>query len=133
MRRILAQSRKELTQIVRDRRTLALALVLPLFLLMLLGSAISLQVDDLPIIVQDLDQSSASADYIDSFRASVTLHVAAWPVDRNPEDALTANQARGVLIIPPDFGKDIARGVSAPVQILVDGSDSNTAQLISGD
>ena len=42
MRRILAQTRKELTQIVRDHRTLALALVLPLFLLLLLGSAISL-------------------------------------------------------------------------------------------
>ncbi len=42
-------------------------------------------------------------------------------------------QARGVLIIPPNFGRDIARGVSTPVQILVDGSDSNTAQLISGD
>jgi ABC-2 type transport system permease protein len=133
MRRILAQCRKELTQIVRDRRTLALALLLPLFLLMLLGSAISLTVNDLPIIVQDLDHSSASNDYIDAFRASVTLHVAAWPVNGKPEDALTSNQARGVLIIPPNFGRDIARGVSAPVQILVDGSDSNTAQLISGD
>jgi ABC-2 type transport system permease protein len=133
MRRILAQARKELTQIVRDRRTLALALLLPLFLLLLLGSAISLTVDDLPIIVQDFDHSPASDDYIDAFRASVTLHVVAWAVDKKPEEALTANQARGVLIIPPNFGRDIARGVSAPVQILVDGSDSNTAQLISGD
>jgi len=133
MRRILAQSRKELTQIVRDYRTLALALLLPLFLLLLLGSAISLTVDDLPIVVQDLDHSSASTDYIDAFRSSVTLHVAAWPVDRKPEEALTSNAARGVLIIPPDFGRDIARGFSAPVQVLVDGSDSNTAELISGD
>jgi ABC-2 type transport system permease protein len=132
MRRILAQARKELTQIVRDRLTLALALLLPLFLLLLLGSAISLTVDNLPIIVQDLDHSPASDDYLDAFRASVTLHVVAWPADRKPEDALTANQARGVLIIPPNFGREIARGVSAPVQILVDGSDSNTAQLIAG-
>ncbi len=58
MRRIFAQARKELTQIVRDRRTLALALLLPLFLLMLLGSAISLTVNDLPIVVQDLDHSA---------------------------------------------------------------------------
>ena len=133
MRRILAQCRKELTQIVRDYRTLALALLLPLFLLLLLGSAISLTVSDLPVVVQDLDHTQASDSYIDAFRASVTLHVAPWPVDRKPEEALTSNVARGVLIIPPDFGKQIARGVPAPVQILVDGSDSNTAQLISGD
>jgi ABC-2 type transport system permease protein len=132
MRRILAQTRKELTQIVRDYRTLTLALVLPLGLLMLLGTAISLTVDDLPIIVQDLDNSSASHDFIDAFRASVTLHVVSWPVDRKPEDALTSNQARGALIIPGNFGRDIARGFNTPVQLLVDGSDSNTAQLIAG-
>jgi ABC-2 type transport system permease protein len=133
MRRIFAQTRKELTQIVRDYRTLALALALPLVLLLLLGSAISLTVDNLPIAVQDLDQSPASQDLIDAFRASVTFHVVSWPVSQQPEEAITANRARAALIIPPEFGRDIARGYSAPVQLLVDGSDSNTARLISGD
>ena len=100
MRRIFAQTRKELTQIVRDYRTLALALALPLVLLLLLGSAISLTVDNLPIVVQDLDHTPASQQYIDAFRASVTFHVVSWPDDRRPEDALTANTARAVLIIP---------------------------------
>src|ERR1700722_13683619 len=133
MRRIFAQTRKELTQIVRDYRTLALALVLPLILLGLLGGAISLTVNNLPIVVQDLDQSAASQDFIDAFRASVTFHVVSWPVDRRPEDALTSNQARAVLIIPGNFGREIARGTPSPVQLLVDGSDSNTAQLVTGD
>ena len=131
MRRIFAQTRKELTQIVRDYRTLTLALLLPLFLLLLLGSAISLNVDDLPLVVQDLDGSPASQAYIDAFRASITLHVVSWPVDRNPEEALTSNQARAALIIPANFGRDVARGVDSPVQLLVDGSDSNTARLIA--
>ena len=133
MRRIFAQTRKELTQIVRDYRTLALALALPLVLLLLLGSAISLTVANLPIVVQDLDHTPASQQYIDAFRASVTFHVVAWPDDRHPEDALTANKARAALIIPGNFGRDMARGVASPVQLLVDGSDSNTARLISGD
>ncbi len=133
MRRIFAQTRKELTQIVRDYRTLALALALPLVNLILLGSAISLTVDNLPIVVQDLDQSPASYDFIDAFRASVTFHVAPWPVGKQPEQAITSNKARAALIIPPNFGRDIARGYPAPVQLLVDGSDSNTAELISGD
>ena len=75
MRRIVAQSRKELTQIVRDWRTLALALVLPLVLIMLVSSAISLTVNELPIVVQDFDGSTASHNFIDAFRASITFHV----------------------------------------------------------
>ena len=62
----------------------------------------------------------------------MTFHVVPWPTDRQPEEALTSNKARAALIIPADFGRDIARGVNAPVQMLVDGSDSNTAQADLG-
>ncbi len=132
MRRILAQTRKELTQIVRDWRTLLLALVLPQFLLILNGSAISLTVNNLPIIVQDFDDSMASHDFIDAFRASITFHVVPWPVHKDPEGAFAANAAHAALIIPTHFGRDLARGVNSSVQLLVDASDANTAKLISG-
>ena len=131
MRRILAQMRKELTQIVRDWRTLALALALPVFLLLLMSSALSLTVNELPIVVQDFDGSSASNSLVDSFRASITLKVVSWPVDKSAEEALASNAARAVLIIPPHFGRDMARGVNAPVQFLVDASDANTAKLVT--
>ncbi|MGD0482059.1 MAG: ABC transporter permease [Terracidiphilus sp.] len=131
MRRIIAQMRKELAQIVRDWRTLALALALPTVLLVLMSSALSLTVDELPIVVQDFDGSPASNEFIDAFRASITLKVVPWPVDKTAEDALASNAARAVLIIPSHFGRDMARGVNAPVQFLVDASDSNTAKLVS--
>ena len=131
MRRIVAQARKELTQIVRDWRTLALALALPVFLLVLMSNALSLTVNELPIVVQDFDGSTASSDLIDAFRASITLHVVSWPVDKSAEAALASNAARAVLIIPSHFGRDTARGVSAPVQFMVDASDANTAKLVS--
>ena len=114
MRRILAQARKELTQIVRDWRTLALALVLPVVMLMLMSAGLSLTVDELPIVVQDFDGSSASSNFIDAFRASITFHVVSWPVEKSAEEALASNAARAVLIIPPHFGRDLARGVNAP-------------------
>ncbi len=133
MRRIIAQARKELTQIVRDWRTLALALVLPIVLLMLLSAGLSLTVNELPILVQDFDGSSASNNFIDAFRASVTFDVVAWPGDRSAEEALASNAARAVLIIPPHFGRDLARGVNSPVQIMLDASDANTAKLVAGD
>jgi ABC-2 type transport system permease protein len=133
MRRALAQARKELTQLYRDRLSLALALVLPVALLLLLGTAFSLSVTDVPIVVQDLDGSSISQDFVDAFRASITFHVVPWPVDQPPEQALTSNAARAALIIPPHFGRDIARGVTTSVQLVVDGSDANTAKLVSAD
>src|ERR1700690_4045303 len=107
MRRIIAQTRKELIQIVRDYRPLGLALVLPLVLLLLLGSAIALTVTDVPIVVQDLDDSPASRALADAFRASITFHVVAWPVDRQPQEAFTSSDARGALIIPGHFERDI--------------------------
>ncbi|HXR76582.1 MAG TPA: ABC transporter permease [Bryobacteraceae bacterium] len=132
MRRIFAQTRKELTQTIRDWRTLGLALVLPLVLLLLMSTAISLTVNRLPIVVQDLDSSPASRDFLDAFRASGTFYVASFPVDIRPEEALTSNEAHAALIIPAHFGRDMARGINSPVQLLIDASDANTAKLVSG-
>src|ERR1700722_9186817 len=114
MRRILPQTRKELTQLIRDKMALGLALLLPCTTLILMGSAISLDVSDLPIAVQDLDDSSASRQFIDAFR------VVAMPVDVQPETAFTTNKARAALIIPAHFGRDLARGISTPAQMLID-------------
>ena len=131
MRRIFEQARKELIQIARDRRAMFLALGIPVALLVIMSQAISLTVDDLPIVVQDFDDSTTSHQFIDAFRASITFRVVAWPVDRQPDDAFKSNTARAALVIPRHFGRDMARGSSSPVQMLVDGSDSNTAQLVS--
>src|SRR5215510_14303782 len=110
MRRIVAQTRKELTEIVRDWRTLVLALVLPLVLLILNGSAISLTVNNLALVLQDFDDSPASRELIDAFRASLTFHVVPLPPDQRPEDAFASNSAHAALIIPAHFGRDIASG-----------------------
>src|SRR5919198_6387540 len=131
MKRIVEQTRKELIQVLRDKRALLMAIGIPVMLLLLMTQSISLTVNDLPIVVQDLDDSTASRQFIDAFRASITFRVIGWPVDEHPEDAFKSNAARAALIIPANFGRDIARGHSSPVQMLVDGSDSNTAQLVS--
>jgi ABC-2 type transport system permease protein len=132
VRRIFSQARKELIQIARDRLALTLALVLPLILLLLLSTAIAMTVHNLPIVIQDLDGSVASQRFADAFRASVTFRVVSWPTDRQPEEALSDNAARGVLVIPKNFGRDLARGLNAKVQLLVDATDSNTARIVQG-
>jgi ABC-2 type transport system permease protein len=130
--RVLAQVRKELRQLTRDRIAVGLALVLPLVQLTLMGQSLAFIVRDLPLIVQDFDDSPASRELIAAFRASQTFRIIAWPTDRKPEHAFADNSARSALVIPRDFGRDLARGLDAPVQLLVDGSDANTAKLLAG-
>jgi len=132
MRRIFAQVRKELTQILRDRLALVLALVLPVGLVALLGTAISLTVSDIPIVIQDLDQTPLSRKYADAFRASVTFRVVSLPVVESPESALQAGRARGALVIPEHFARDVYRGRGAQAQLLVDATDTNTALITRG-
>jgi len=132
MRRIIAQARKELTQIRRDRLALALALVLPVMLISLLGTSISLTVTDIPIAIQDLDQTPLSRRYADAFRSSLTFRVMTLPLATAPETLLARGRARAVLIIPERFEREIRRGRPAEAQLLVDATDSNTALLTRG-
>jgi len=132
MRRIIAQARKDLTQLVRDRLALALALVLPAFLTAFLGTSISLTVTDIPLVVQDLDQTPLSRQYVDAFRSSLTFRIVTLPPAESPERAVSAGRARGALVIPPHFARDIRRGRTAEAQVLVDATDTNTALLVRG-
>jgi ABC-2 type transport system permease protein len=132
VQRIVAQARKELTQIRRDRLALVLALVLPLVLLALFGEAISFTVTNLPVVIRDYDNSPISRRYADAWRASVTFRVVETPVGERPDLALDRGDARAVVVIPPDFGRDVLRGSGAEVQILVDATDANTANVLRG-
>ncbi|MGH9843888.1 MAG: ABC transporter permease [Blastocatellia bacterium] len=130
MRRIIAQARKELTQVYRDRLTLVLALGLPLVLLALFGIAISLTVTNMPVAVQDLDRTPLSRQYADSLRASLTFRVTSLALDARPAETLDRGEARAVIIIPQNFERDLRRGQNAEVQWLVDAADANTANGI---
>src|SRR5262245_55175827 len=101
MKRVLAQIKKELTQLFRDKLTLALALVLPVLLLLFLSKATSLTVKDVPVVVQDLDKTPLSRRYIEAVGASLSFNVSALPQSISPEGALDQNMARATLIIPP--------------------------------
>src|SRR5215467_5748023 len=132
MRRILAQAKKELTQIRRDRLALALTLVLPLGLTALMGTTVSLTVTDIPIVIQDLDQTPLSRQYADVFRNSLTFRVVTLPPATSPETMLSLGRVRAALIVPEHFARDIRRGWGAQAQVLVDATDGNTARLIRG-
>ena len=109
MKRIIAQTRKELTQFSRDKLTVTLALVLPLITMWLIGASVSLSVSDLPVVVQDWNQTPTSRRYVDSIRASLTFRIVALPVGAAPESALDNAEARAAIVIPANFEADLKR------------------------
>jgi ABC-2 type transport system permease protein len=132
MKRIIAQTKKELIQIFRDRLTVALALLLPLILLALLGTALSFTVTGVKVVVQDFDQTPFSRAYIDSLNASLTFRVEPYPLDRRAETALESERARAIIVIPRDFERDFIRGQESEAQWMIDAVDANTANVMRG-
>ncbi|HLA77967.1 MAG TPA: ABC transporter permease [Vicinamibacteria bacterium] len=129
--RLLAMARKEAIQIRRDSRSLVMAFVLPVALLVLFGYAITWDVADIKTAVLDQSQSAESRALLDAYRASgrFGLH---RRLTRPQEIAplLDRAQAQLVLVIPPDFARELGAGRRPEVQAIVDGSDANTATII---
>ncbi|MBZ5580510.1 MAG: ABC transporter permease [Acidobacteriia bacterium] len=124
---------KELHHITRDGRSLALALAMPVMMLLLYGYALSLDVDHIQTLLFDQDGTAASRRLMRQFQGSRYFDVAGFVNDyRAIERGIDSNRILVGITIPRDFGKDLAAGRGATVQILVDGSDSNTAAIAMG-
>ncbi|HEY9623774.1 MAG TPA: ABC transporter permease [Crinalium sp.] len=130
MKRIWSQCTKELAQFKRDRLTVALAFVLPLLTLFIFGFAIRLEAKNIPIVVQDFDNSSLSRSYIERLFATNQFHPAEWSGRDPVHDAIDPGLAKAVVIIPPDFSRNIKADRPSSVQVLVDGTDVNNARII---
>ena len=131
LKRLLAVSRKEVIQLRRDARSLLLAFLLPVLLLVLFGYAITWDVREIKTAVIDQDRSSRSRDLLDAFAASGYFTIVARP-GRAAEIAplLDRGEVQIVLVIPPDFSEKLGAGRRAPLQAIVDGSDANTATIV---
>jgi len=132
-RRLKAITKKELLHIVRDVRSLMLALVQPLMMLLLFGYALTLDVDRIPTYVYDRDQTPQSRELIDQFRGSRYFQITGVVDDyKTAERAIDKSSILLGLVIPQDYGRHLLAGEQADVQLLVDGSDSNTASIALG-
>ncbi len=130
LRRLLAVSRKEVLQLRRDRRSMTLAFLLPLLLLLLFGYAISWDVRDVPTAVWDADRTPESRALLAAFWSSGYFsEVARVDDERAVRAALDRGEALLVLVVPRGFARDLGAGETAAVQAIVDGSDANTATI----
>ncbi len=125
--RILVVARKELIQLRRDRLTIGMMVMLPLMQLVLFGYAIDTDVRHMPTVVLDADRTASSRDL--ARRLEITGFYDRIGEVRDYEDIQTefrSGEAGVALVIPAGYSRDLARGRTAHVQLLVDGSDPQT-------
>jgi ABC-2 type transport system permease protein len=124
---------KELRQLLRDPKSARVIFVSPLLQVILLGYAVNTDVRDLPLFVVDHDRSAESRGVTEALTASGYFEIVATS-DRAGDAlaALDAGKAGVALVIPPRFSADLARGAVPSVQLLLDGTNSNTATVAQG-
>lgn len=133
-RRLRAIARKELLHVIRDPQSLAAAVAIPLSMLLIFGYALSLDVDRTPTIIFNLDGSPQSLDLVRDFRGSRYFQIVEEASSYRPiEEAMDARRALVGVVIPPDYSRNLLAGqAETHVQLLLDGSDSNTAAIAQG-
>jgi ABC-2 type transport system permease protein len=125
--------RKELRQIVRDRRSLGVLLAVPAVMLILFGYALNYDVKHVPLAIFDQDRTTTSRELTDGFLHTEYFDkVATLSSDRQIDSMLVKQIARAVLVIPVDFEKDLRANRAVKVQVIVDGSNATNATAAAG-
>ncbi len=131
--RIKAIAEKEWIQVRRDYLSLAMAFVLPVMLLLIYAYAITFDVNNIVMAVYDQDGSSMSRELVAQFTESGYFTTVAHPASYGRIDRyLDSDTARVALVIPFDFSKNLRTGKPSSVEVLLDGSNSNTATIALG-
>jgi len=130
MERIAALTVKELKHIRRDPRSLIMVLFFPMLMLILFAYAITFDIREVPTALFDADRSAESRGLILSLSSSGYFRMIPVGSYRATEEKLNSGEAWAALIIPAGFARRIDRGETGSIQILVDGSDSNTASQV---
>jgi len=130
MRAMLSILWKEFVQLRRDPKLFPVLFISPILQLVLLGYAANLDVKNIPSVICDMDRSAASRAFLDDFVNSGYFSVAARVGRTDEIDARLDHGAAAIaFVVPRGFGDDLAAGRQAPVQIIVDGSESQTATI----
>jgi ABC-2 type transport system permease protein len=131
LKRIWAISSKEFIQIKRDPRSLALAILIPVLLLIIFGYGLSLDIDRVRTVVWNQDASSElTRNFLLNFKYSKYFKITRYTDNyRDIEHLIDSGEVMMALVIPKDFSHYLESGKKAPLQLLIDGSDSNTATI----
>jgi drug efflux transport system permease protein len=125
--------KKEFRQIVRDKRSLILLLVLPAFLLIMYGYALNFDVKHLALAVLDQEKSQRSRDFLDGFLQTEYFNLK-FVLDnmRQIDDLMGRGEVQVALVIPRDFSRTLLSNREADVQVIIDGEETGTAGTAIG-
>lgn len=128
--RFFAYLRKEFKQILRDPSTMLIAFVLPLLMIFIYAYGVSLDADKIKIGILLEDTATESRSLVSAFLATPYFDAQTGYDRESLEEDLIAGRIRGLVTIPSNFSKNINRGTTAPLQVLLDGSETNTAKFV---
>ena len=124
--------RKEFRQSFREPRVRTTMFLPPILQFLIFGFVVNLDVERSRLAVLDYDKSPVSRELMAAFAGSKYFTVTAYPESAaTMQDLLDRDKVHSALVIPVDFGRDLARGRSTQIQMLVEGSNSNTASILS--
>ncbi|RJP21700.1 MAG: ABC transporter permease [Candidatus Abyssobacteria bacterium SURF_5] len=130
MLRLFALIEKEVIQVLRDPVSLMIMFIMPGVMLILFGIAISLDLNNINLVVWDLDRTPVSRELIRNFTESGYFTITEYSEnDRRIAHLLDSGKIRVTLKIPPGFEENIKKAQPAPIGILIDGSDNNTTAI----
>jgi ABC-2 type transport system permease protein len=133
MHSVFAVATKEMRQIARDRRTVVILAFVPAFFLLVFGYALNFDVKNIKLAVEDRDGTPESRSLVSAFVNSGYFNLAGSVYDpAAAERMLDRNDARAVLVIPEGFSETMTSGGVAPVQVIVNGDNANTATAVVG-
>ncbi len=129
--RIIPIIRKEIIHILRDPRSLIIIFIMPTLMILLFGYAITFDIHDIKIAVLDQDRSQSSRQLVEKFTNTDYFKISRELYSRDQiEPMMKHRQIVAAIIIPPGFGRDLVSMPVSPVQILIDGSNANTATIV---
>ncbi len=133
MTRVFHLIRKELIELRQDPRLFGIVIIAPIVQLTVLGYAATTDVKDVPMVVVDADRSAASRELLDRFEASDNFTIVGLVGSTDEIDIwLERGDAWMALSIPPDYGEALARGETAVIQVVADGTDANSTTVALG-
>jgi ABC-2 type transport system permease protein len=131
LRRITAIVKKEVRQLKRDIRLLAVIFSFPVLLLIMFGYAVNFDVKNIKVVVYNQDRSELSRDFINSLKSSEYFKIISIINSYdNVDKYLDQKIAQCVVVIPQDFSKKINANQNTSIQFLIDGVDANTGSII---
>jgi ABC-2 type transport system permease protein len=124
--------RKEFLQILRDPSSIAIAFVMPIFLLLLFGYGVSLDSENIPLALVVEKPGADTSDFISAFHQSRYFKPAEYSNTRDAEQAMMAGSVDAIVVLRQNFARQLRQPDGAPIQLIVNGVDANTARIISG-